>query len=471
MWYNNRICVFKRGLKGHAMRVIIIGVGKLGYRLAESLISSEIDVTVVDSNPKVTKRVREYLDVLVVTGNGIEMDTLKELNMKSYDMLVATTANDETNTIICVLAKKLGCKNTLARIRNPEYSEQLDFITSDLGIDYIVNPELSAANEMSRLLLKNFIFSSSNFAMGKVSVIDCNISFFSEYINQPISNILEREGWLIVAILRNEEMLIPHGETVLLANDYLYIMGSRSIVHKLAENHKLNMNRTVIKKVMILGGGKIGYYLARKLLQENIHVTIIDQDEERCRYLSEKLNNALVIHGNGTDINLLEEENIEEMDAFIGATGYDEQNLLMSLMAKQAGVKKVIAKISKSNYVKIIDKIGVDVALDPTNTTVSVILRHIRGGKVVSVSLLLGGKAEVTEILVNEDSDINGKAIQDVQLPEGIIIGAIARKGAITIPDGTTVIQNKDRLIVFCLTKNMSSLNRLTQSKKRRRFL
>jgi len=453
------------------MRVIIIGVGKLGYRLAESLISSDIDVTVVDSNPKVTKRVREYLDVLVVTGSGIELDTLKDLNMKSYDMLVATTANDETNTIICVLAKKLGCKNTLARIRNPEYSEQLDFITSDLGIDFIVNPELSAANEMSRLLLKNNIFSSSNFAMGKVSVIDCSISFFSEFINQPISNLPNREGWLIVAILRQDEMIIPNGDTILLANDYLYIMGNRSIVHKLAENYKLNMNRTIIKRVMILGGGKIGYYLAKKLLQENIHVTIIEEDEERCRYLSEKLNNALVINGNGTDINLLEEENISDMDAFVGATGYDEQNLLMSLMAKQSGVKKVIAKISKSNYVKIIDKIGVDVALDPTNITVSVILRHIRGGKVISVSLLLGGQAEVTEILVNEDSNICGKTIKEIELPEGMIIGAISHKGTITIPEGSTIIQNNDRLIVFCLTKKMSSLSLLTQSKKRRRFL
>ncbi len=222
------------------------------------------------------------------------------------------------------------------------------------------------------------------------------------------------------------------------------------------------------KKVMILGGGKIGFYLAQRLLAIHVNVTIVEMENERCRYLSEKLDNAMIILGNGTDIHLLEEENLSTMDAFVGSTGYDEQNLLMALMAKQAGVKKVIAKTSKQSYAQIIDKLGIDLAINPTDIIASDILRYIRGGKVANVSLLLGGQAEVIEIIVSCDMHICGKKIIELGLPSGIIIGAIVDKSSVFIPSGQTMILQHNRLIIFCLSENVPLINSMIKVHKRR---
>ena len=214
---------------------------------------------------------------------------------------------------------------------------------------------------------------------------------------------------------------------------------------------------------MILGGGKIGYYLALKFNAANVNVKIIESNKERCEYLSEKLDGSLIIHGDGTDINLLEEESLTSMDAFISATGYDEQNLLMALMAKRAGVNKVIAKISKQNYIHIIDKLGIDVAINPIDITAGDILKFIRGGKVVSVSLLLGGQAEVTEIIAGNNLGILDKPIKKLDLPKGVIIGAIVRNDEVIIPNGETEIKLNDRLIIFCIVSDIPYLDIFTK--------
>ena len=450
------------------MKVIIIGAGKLGYKLAESLINSEVEVTVVDAKEKVIKHIREYLDVLTITANGTDMDVLKSLNLKSYALLVATTNSDETNTIICALAKTVGCKQTIARIRNPEYSQQLDFLKIEMGIDHIVNPELSTANKIARYLTKEYIFYSENFARGQVSMIDCHERFFSGFKGKSIKDINDMEGLLIAAISRRGEIIIPNGFTEILEDDILYVIGKTKMIKRFSHRADLDNNRSTVKRVMILGGGKIGFYLAKRLLASRIQVTIIESDEDRCRYLSEKLDNALVIKGNGTDINILEEEKLSMMDAFIGVTGFDEQNLLMSLMAKQEGVNKVIAKISKPSYNTIIDKLGIDVALNPTEIIASDILRFIRGGKVLSVSMLLGGQAEVIEIVVSKDMAICDKKVSNLGFPKGIIIGAIVNKNDVIIPNGQSVIEEDSRLILFILAKDISIINKILKPNRKK---
>lgn len=448
------------------MKVAIVGVGKLGYKLAEAMINTDIDITLVDSNNKVLERVNDYLDVLTVPGNGVEVEALKELNIKSYDLLVAATYSDETNVIICSLAKKLGCKKTIARIRNPEYSNQIDFIKAEMGIDHVINPELATSNEIARYLLKSYNFYSEDFAKGKVSIIDFYLKSVPSFIGKKIIELDDMKDLLIAAITRDDKIIIPHGYTELYEDDIIHVIGSSENINKLAEKFHLNTDKGKIKKVMILGGGNIAYYLAQKLKASNAKVIIIEQDKDRCRYLSERLSDVLVIRGDGTDINLLEEEGLESMDAFIAATGYDEQNLLMTLMAKQAGVKKTIAKISRPNYVKIIDNLGIDVALNPTNIAASNILKFIRGGKVVSVSLLLGEQAEVTEIIALKDSRIVGKPLSQLGLPKGIIIGARVQEGKVTIPNGDTIIEPNDRLIVFCLSSDVPALEMFTKPGK-----
>ncbi|NLW22900.1 MAG: Trk system potassium transporter TrkA [Tissierellia bacterium] len=448
------------------MKVMIVGAGKLGYKLAEAMDNEDIDVTLMDVNFKALEKISDYLDVLTVAANGIQIGALKELNIDTYDLLVAATNSDETNTLICTLAKKLKCKKTIARIRNPEFIEQLDFVKNEMGIDHIINPDLLTAIEIERYLSKSYNFYSDDFAKGKVSMVDFNIGNIESFVGKKLKELKGLEGLLITAIKRDGELIIPDGSTQLMADDVIHVIGKIKYINKLGERLKININKKQTKKVLILGGGKIGYYLAQRLENSDINVTIIERNRDRCEYLAQRLNNTLIIRGDGTDVNLLEEEDLASYDAFVGATGFDEQNLLMALVAKQLGVNKTIAKISRPNYVHIIDKLDIDVALNPVNITVSNVLKFINGGRVASVSLLLGGEGEVMEIIVSEDLPIVGKPLSQLGLPKGIIIGAIVHKGEVIIPNGKSVIHKGDRMIVFSLTSHMPLLKKLLKPSK-----
>lgn len=448
------------------MRVMIVGAGKLGYKLAEAMNHEGIDVTLVDTNFNTLERINDHLDVLTVAANGIQIGTLKELNIDTYDLLIAATNSDETNTLICTLAKKLKCKKTIARIRDPEFIEQLDFVKTEMGIDHIINPDLTTAIEIERYLSKSYTFYSEDFAKGKVSMIDFNIGNMKNFVGKRIMELKGLEGFLITAISRDDELIIPNGSTKLVAEDIIHVIGKSKNINKLGEKLGFDTNKRETKKVIILGGGNIGYYIAQRLENSGVNVTIIEKNKSRCQYLAERLNHTLIVYGDGTDIDLLEEEDLESYDTFIGATGYDEQNLLMALVAKQLGINKTIAKISRPNYVHIVNKLGVDVALNPVNITVSNVLKYIRGGKIVSVSLLLGGEGEVTELIATEDLPIVGKPIYQLGLPKGIIIGAIVHKGEVIIPNGNSIIHKNDRLIIFSLTSDMAAFNKMIRPNK-----
>ncbi|HHW47659.1 MAG TPA: Trk system potassium transporter TrkA [Clostridiaceae bacterium] len=452
------------------MKTMIIGAGKLGYKLASALSTGDNQVTVVDSDSEVLEKVSEHLDVMVVKANGVQIDMLKELDIKSYNLVIAVTDSDETNMIICSLAKKLGCDKTIARVRNPEYARQKNFIAQAMGIDYIVNPELATAKEIIRYLLKSYSFYSGDFADGRILMVDFIADCLPGFVGKKIHELEDINDLLIVAISRNGEVIIPSGSSSILEKDIVYVIGKRENIEQLAKRCKSSLPTSSIRKVMILGGGKLGYYLAEKLSDQNIFVKIIEQKKERCEYLSEKLNGVLVICGDGTDPSLLDDEDISNMDAFISVTGFDEENLLMTLIAKQAGVKKVIAKISKPSYEKIIERLGVDIAISPIDITASDILKYIRGGRAVSVSLLLGGQAEVTEIIADENMPIIGKPLSQLGLPEGIIIGAIAHRGKVIIPNGSSVITPGDRFVVFCLSSEIAALEAIFKRVKGRGF-
>ncbi len=440
------------------MKAMIVGAGKLGAKLAEFFVDENIDVTVMDSNIKVLERINEHLDVLTVAANGIDIKMLKELDIKTYDLLVGSTENDETNTLICTLAKKLGCKKTIARIRNPEYMQQIDFLKSELGIDHIINPDLATAVAMEKYLLKSYSFYTDEFASGKVQMIDFSIGENQEFVNKMVKDIDGLDRLLITAVQRNGSMIIPNGSTTLLENDVVHIIGNTREIERFSHRLGEDFHRRLVSNVMILGGGNLGYYLAQRLVKNKIQVTLVEQDKERCQELSEILDGVLIIHGDGTDIHLLEEENLSLMDAFVGATGFDEENLLMALMAKQSGVGKSIAKISRSNYIKIIDRLNIDAAINPVYITASNIIKYIRGGRVVSVSLLLGADAEATEIIIDEDLPCVGKKLKDLEIPQGMIIGAIVRDNDVIIPKGDTEIMAEDRIVVFCLTSDLDAL-------------
>lgn len=446
------------------MKVMVVGAGKLGYKLAEAMNFEDMDVTLVDLNSDKLERISDHLDVLTVQANGIQIGALRELDVETYDLLVAATNSDEVNTLICTLAKKLNCKKTIARIRNPEFIEHVDFVKEQFGIDHIMNPDLATAVEMERYISKTYNLYSGDFAKGKVSMVDFHLGDHNSFVGKRIMDLEGLEGLLITAISRGGNLIIPNGSTELKEDDVIYVIGKSNNINRLAERLGVSMSNKETKKVMILGGGNIGYYLAQRLENLGINVTIIEANKERCEYLAEKLDHTLIIHGDGTNIDLLQEEDLASYDTFVGVTGFDEQNLLMALAAKQYGINKSIAKISRPNYAHIVDKLDIDVAFNPVNITVSNVLKYIRGGKVVSVSLLLGGEGEVTEIIASEGSPIINKPIAKLGLPKGIIIGAIVHDGEVIIPNGNSIIYEGDRIIVFSLTSDVPILNRLTSS-------
>jgi trk system potassium uptake protein TrkA len=271
---------------------------------------------------------------------------------------------------------------------------------------------------------------------------------------------------IIVAIARDDKTIIPYGGTELLENDRIYIIGKKENISTLAGKRKNAADKTSVKKAMILGGGKTGFYTADKLSKFGISVKIIEENKERCEYLSENLEDALVIHGDGSDIDLLEEEDLETMDAFIGVTGNDEENLFMSLRAKQLNVNKIIAKVKQQSYIHITEKLGIDAVISPSDITASEIIKYIRGGKVLSVSLLLGGQAEVTEIIVTSDFPHIGKTLAEMKMPRGFIVGAVLHNHETIIPKGDTVINVSDRLVIFCLITEIPALEKFFKLKK-----
>lgn len=443
------------------MQIIIVGAGKLGYILAEFLSQKDNNVIMIDTNEKALERANNQLDILTHRGNGAQIAVLEDFNVRNSDLLIATTNNDDTNMLICYLAKKLGCKRVVARIRDPEYSEQVETLKKQLDIDYVANPELEMAKEIGAHLLKGQALNMEDFAKGKVSIINFRAHDLEGMEGNRIKDIEIPKSVLIAAILRDGEIIIPYGDTILKGNDTIYLIGEKESIN-MFKNSSHNPERSiVVKKTMILGGGKATYYLAKRLIRHGVSVKIIEKDEERCTYLAQELPGALIIHGDATDPYLLTEENIGEVDALVSLTGYDEENLLMTLLAKKHGVGKVITKVSRTNYIPIIEQLGINNAVNPVMITAGEIMRFIQGGRVVSLFLLLGGKAEVLEVIAKENSKIVGKPLAELGLPKGIIIGSIVQKGKVIIPDGNSIINSGDRLIVFCLQSEVTTLEKL----------
>lgn len=442
------------------MRVIIVGGGKLGYKLAEALSQEENDVVVIDIDGRALERINENLDVLTIKSNGAQIHTLEQLHISCCDLIIAVTGSDETNILVSVMGKKTGCRKVIARIRNPEYANQVEFIKENMGIDYIVNPELATAKEIARILLKSQAVYMEDFAKSKVGMADFRVKNLNGVEGKKIKDLNLSDPILVVAISRNGEVIIPHGDTELLPNDILHLMGQKESINDFSKKFGSSIETKNVKKVLLIGGGRSTYYLANKLIDNGVDIKIIEQDKERCKYLAENVKSGLIIHGDGTDVNLLTSENISDMDALVSLTGFDEENLLIALLGKQYGVNKVIAKVSRTNYIPIIQQLGIDIAINPILITASEILRFIQGGRVASISLLLGGQAEVLEIIAHSESRIVDKRLADLGLPKGIIIGAILHQGKVIIPDGNSIIHPGDRVVVFCLQSEVASLQK-----------
>ena len=434
------------------MKIAIVGAGKLGLKVTEALLGGDHSVTIIDQDESVLQKLSSHLDVMTVNANAKETKILKNLGISTYDYLIAVTESDETNIVIAAFAKKLGCAKVISRVRDPEHMGQLGFIKETMDIDSIVNPDLSITVEIYKYLVEKYTLSNGIFSSGKVSLLEFNSEKLPQLIGLSMPEVSSVLGdMLVAAISRNGKVIIPHGDTVIHPEDGLYVIGERTPVMELNAQVHEKGKYTDLQKVMIVGGGKTGYYLAGKLSEFGVAVKIIEMDKNRCHYLSTHLEDVMVLHGDATDLDLLEEENLDEMDAFVTATGYDEENLLLALMAKRHGIEDVIAKVSRESYSDLIESMGIDMALNPLDITASTILRFVQGSKRVISSVLIQGQAEIMEIVASDHMRLVDTPLRELNLPRGVIVAAIHRGLNVIIPDGETIIEEDDRVIIFSL--------------------
>lgn len=449
------------------MRIAIVGAGKLGLKVINALVGGDHAITVFDVNEAVLNKIGQQYDVMTVAGNAKQISLLKDRAIGNFDFLIACTDSDEQNIVIASFAKKLGCSKVIARVRDPEHMNQMDFIMETMNIDHIVNPDLSITKEIYKYLVEKYTLTNGIFSSGKVSLVQFKVQKYKKLVGLSmveVSKVLP--NMLVVAISRNGKIIIPHGKTVIDEHDTLYLIGEKSEIVELHKKVHERGKYTNLQKVMIIGGGKTGYYLAGKLAEFGIAVKIIEKSKERCYYLSTHLDDVMVLHGDATDTSLLEEENLDEMDAFVAATGFDEENLLLALIAKQRGVEDVISKVSHQSYKDLIEKMGIDMALNPLDIVASTILRYVQGSKKVIASLLIQGQAEIMEIIASNDMKLANVPLKDVALPDGVLIAAIHRGQQVIIPNGDTRILEDDKVTVFCLLTDIGELEKLFTAKK-----
>ncbi len=437
------------------MKIVIVGAGKLGVNVAKALLGGDHSVTIIDSEDSVLQKISSQMDVMTINGNAKEIKLLKQLHIDSYDFLIAVTGDDEANLVIASFAKKLGCSKVVARIRDPEHMQQINFIKEALDIDHLVNPDQGITVEIYKYLAEKYTLSNGIFSSGKVSLVEFSVHRMPKLIGKSMKDITKiLPDMLVVAISRKGKVIIPHGKEVIEPEDFVYVIGEKGPI--LALNSKVHERGkyTDLQKVMIIGGGKTGFYLAEMLSEFGAAVKIIEAKKERCHYLSAHLENVMILHGDATDLTLLEEENLDMMDAVVTATGFDEDNLLLALTAKQHGVDDVIAKVSRTSYAEIISRMGIDMALNPLDITTSNILHFVQGSKKILSSQLIEGQAELMEIIATPHMNILDTPISELDLHDGIIIAAIHRGSEVIIPNGDTEIHEDDRIILLSLLRD-----------------
>ena len=448
------------------MKIAIVGAGKLGVKVCEALLGGDHEITLIDKNEALLDRLAYQLDILTVCEDGRDVNGLKRADIEKFDYLLATTGSDETNIVIASFAKKLGCKFVIARVREPEYMKHFTFIKASMSIDYIVNPDMAITNEIYKYLAEKYTLSNGIFTSGTIGMSEFKAERKKDLIGLNMVQIHDYlPGMIVGAISRNGKVIIPHGEDVVKEGDSLYIVGHKDKVLALNKKVHVRGKYTDLQKVMIVGGGKTGYYLAEKLADFGAAVKLIEKDKERCRYLSTHMRNVLVLHGDGTDMSILEEENIDEMDAFVTATGYDEENLLLALNAKHRGIEDVISKVSRESYMGLVETMGVDMVLNPLDITAGNIFSVIQEGKRSVSTMIIQGQAEIIEVVATKDMKMVGLPLQEMELPEGVIVAAIHRDGEVIIPGGKTKVASGDRVLIFSLLTEISDLERLLRSK------
>lgn len=442
------------------MKIIIAGAGDVGFHLAKLLVLEDHEITVVDLNEAKLIQLGKQLDVVTIKGNATSFSVLEEADIANSDLFISVTESEEANISTCIIAKHLGVKKTIARIQNSEFlvrKDKLDLY--DLGIDEIISPESLAAREIKRLLREIASTDSFDFDGGKLSLIGLPIHKNSPFSGKTLleaSRLDPTNSFITVAILRNKDTIIPHGNDRFEVNDHAYFIALPNAIDKvimLSTREK----KQGLKRVMVLGGSKVGIN-ASKQLSKKYNVKLIELDKQKCFDLADMLPNVMVINGDGRDVELLQEEGIDETDAFIAVTGNSETNIISSLVAKDHNVKKTIALVENVDYIHLSQNIGVDTMINKKLIAANFIFRYIRKGDIINLTSIHGVDAEVLEFVIKVESKITRDTLRSLDLPDSVIIAGVIRKGEAIIPKGDFQFRPKDRAVVLCKPESIQQV-------------
>lgn len=447
------------------MKIVIVGDGKVGYTLTEQLAREGHDIVVIDSSQQALQNSMNALDVIGIRGNGAALEVQMEAGVNRADLLIAVTSSDELNLLCCIVAKKIGARHTIARVRNPEYTKQLVLMKEEFGMSMFINPEFLAALEISRILRFPSASKIDSFAKGRVDLVEIKINENSPLDGYPLHTLYEKYKVkvLVCAVQRGERVFIPDGNFVLRSGDRISITASPAEIESFFRSIGIVSHK--VRSVMIVGGGRITYYLARQLLELGIKVKIIEIDRERCDKLCEMLPDADIIHGDGTSEELLLEEGIENTDAFVALTDMDEENIILSMYAASKSEGKIVAKINRISFLEIIENSGIESVISPKYLTANQIIRYVRalrnslGSKVETLYRIVNNKAEALEFKVGERARVIGKTLTQLELKENLLIACIVRKGRIIIPRGSDQIEHDDSVIVVTTNSSLRDLD------------
>ena len=448
------------------MKIIVLGAGKVGKTLIKHMSNEDHDIIVVDQNATKVEEVVNQFDVIGVVGNGGSYDILMEAGAQDANLIICVTASDELNILAGLMAKKMGTRHTIARVRNPDYSSQRDFMRNQLGFSMIVNPELEAASEIRRVLSFPSAVKVDTFSRGKVELAEFFVEDHSRLNGVELNQLhkITKTNILVCAVSHNEDVIIPDGNYAIKPGDHLYITGTHRDLSKFCLDIGVITSR--IKNVIIIGGGKIAYYLSKQLSTQGIKVKIIEKDKNRCQVLAEKLPYVTIIHGDGSDDELLNEEGIENTDAVLALTGLDEENIVLSLSAKNLYHKKTIAKVTRMNYTGLSNVLKVDSIVAPKKIVASQIIRYVRAkmnkdhdSAVKTLYKIVDGEVEAVEFKVTEHFKFLHKTINEMKIKEHVLVAAIIRENEVIVPKGNTTMELNDYVIIVSRGEIMKSLN------------
>lgn len=451
------------------MKIIIVGCGKVGETLTADLSREGHDVTVIDRSDEVVDIICDRYDVMGFAGNGASYETLMDADIEHADLMIAVTGTDEVNLLVCLIARKAGHCQTIARVRNPEYNQEAGFLRQELGLALVINQEYASAQEIARVLKFPTAIEINTFAKGKVDLLHFRVPQGSVLDGLDLNLLHDRlkSHVLVCTCERDGQMIIPQGSTVLRSGDVISIVAPTE--EQASFFRKIGLQTHAVKNTMIIGGGETAYYLAKMLLRAGIQVKIVEKDLKRCEQLADMIPKATIIHGDGSDKDLLNEEGVGQTEGFVALTGIDEENVILSLFARSVGVRKIVTKVNRVAFEEVFDQMNLDTMISPKNITAEHILQYVRamqnsyGSNIETLHRMMDDQAEALEFLIRDSFRYSGIPLKDLKLRPGVLVACISHEGKIILPRGDDVIRPGDTAVVITSLKGVKDISDIFQ--------